>query len=51
LTAEQLQKRREKKDQIAIVSKPDYYNKKYQLMVNIVKAEDLPILTGASMDW
>ena len=42
LTAKQLEKRREKREQIDIISKPKLRSKGYQLVVKIAKGENFP---------
>jgi hypothetical protein len=50
LNPEQLQKRREKKKKVAFVQPPEFHTRSFQLMVNLVKGEDFPIMTGNSCD-
>lgn len=45
-----MKRRLDKKNQIAIVSKPEIRGKSYQLMVNLVKAEDLPLMGYGGLD-
>ncbi|CAD8189110.1 unnamed protein product [Paramecium pentaurelia] len=50
LNPEQLQARMERKNRIAVVSKPEIRGKSYQLMVNIAKAEDLALMGYPTLD-
>ena len=44
LTADQLKARRERAKNPAVIGKPSMITRRYQMMVNIVRGEDFPIL-------
>jgi len=50
LTAEQLKQRRDKAKNPAVIGKPSMLSKGYQMMVNLVRGEDFPILGISSCD-
>ena len=50
MNPEQLKKRRDKAKSVAVLGKPKLMRKGYQLNVNIVKAENLPLLGAGTLD-